>query len=232
MKLAIMQPYFFPYIGYWQLIRAADLFLIYDDVNYIKNGWINRNRILIDGKPRYITVDLRGASSNKLISETQLLDNPSSRIRITKTLKQYYSKAPYFSQTYPLIEKLVLYDQNNLAQYLEYIILQVCFHLNITTTIQRSSEIPKNAALKGQERVIEICEIFGADQYLNPVGGQNLYSKQDFLNCGIELEFLKVGDIRYSQFTYPFVPNLSIIDVMMHNPTADIQEMLGMFEIL
>lgn len=227
-----MQPYFFPYIGYWQLIDAADVFVIYDDVNYIKGGWINRNRILINGEPRYITISLDNASSNKLINQTSLCTEMASKTKILKTLREYYARAPYFVQTYNLVEELVLYPNNNLAEYLQNIILRVCEYLGIMTKIEVSSRIDKNDRLRGREKVIEICKKLGADEYINSIGGIDLYSKDYFYDNGIRLGFLKAGNIQYAQFSYPFVPNLSIIDVMMHNSVSEIGRMLAMFDMV
>ena len=104
MKIAIMQPYFFPYLGYWQLMNIVDKFVIYDDVNYIKRGWINRNRILVEGKPFYIHVPVMKASQNKIINEMEVFVDSSLRKKELKTIELAYKKAPFFDSVYPLIK--------------------------------------------------------------------------------------------------------------------------------
>lgn len=223
MKVGIMQPYFFPYIGYWQLLNTVDKYVIYDDVNYIKRGWINRNRILLDGVPRYFNVRIVKASQNKLINETCICDESARQLSI---IKGAYCKARYFECAYPLIEECLRYDTNSLTKYLVHSIGKVCAYLSIKTEILYSSSIPKDLALKGERKILNICKTLGASEYYNPVGGKKLYSSQVFKAEGIKLKFLKSKDIKYEQFKNTFYPNLSIIDVMMFNSPECIHEML------
>lgn len=232
MKIGIMQPYFFPYIGYWQLINAVDKYVIYDDVNYIKGGWINRNRILMDEKGRLISLQMYNASPNKLINEVEVSGNVIYNKKLLKTLETYYKKAPNFEDVFPIIESVITLDQKNLARYLEYSIRKVCEYLSIDTEIIVSSTLSKNNDLRGQEKVIEICHLLSADEYINAIGGQSLYSKEDFEAQGVLLRFLKINKIEYQQFKNVFVPNLSIIDVMMFNSVETIKKMLGNYDLL
>ena len=164
MKIGIMQPYFVPYIGYWQLINAVDKFVIYDDVNYIKRGWINRNNILIQGEPKRINLRLHNSSPNKLINEIELLDDRVYINKLLKTIESNYKRAPYFSDAFPLIQRIITQDEKNLARYLEYQIKEICNYLDISTEIIVSSKIQKNNELRGQEKVIEICRVLGSDE--------------------------------------------------------------------
>ena len=230
-KIAIMQPYFFPYIGYWQLINAVDKYVVYDDVNYIKGGWINRNNILLNGSKHLITIPLEEASSFKLINEISITKNEILKNKLIKTIKSAYVKAPYYETIMPIIEALIL-DNTNIAMLNYNIILAVKNYLNINTEILLSSQIKKDNNLKAQDKVIHIAHILGATEYINAIGGQELYSKDDFSKENIKLSFLKTGNIKYTQFKNEFVPYLSFIDILMFNSPEQIKEMLNDFELL
>lgn len=227
-----MQPYFMPYIGYWQLLNAVDKYVIYDDVNFIKGGWINRNQILMNGKPKFINLKMNGASSNKLINEIQVAGDKIYNKKLLKTIESCYKGAPYFKDVFPIIENIITNDEKNLARYLEYSIRKICEYLTIKTEIIVSSTLDKNNNLRGQEKVIEICKIIGANEYYNAIGGRELYSYDDFMTSGIKLNFLKTEMIGYQQLNSEFIPNLSIIDVMMFNSVEDVKRMLDMYELL
>lgn len=229
MTLAIMQPYLFPYIGYWQLINAVDTFVIYDDVNFIKQGYINRNSILSNGKSQVITMELIGASSNKLINEIEVGNN---RSKLSKTIKQNYIKAPYFEIIYPLIENILNQNEKNLGKFIRYSLEQISNYLEINTKFIYSSDIEKDNALKAQDKVIEICNILKADKYINAIGGKELYNKEIFKENGMELNFLKTELVEYKQFKNDFVPYLSIIDVLMFNSKDEIKNMLNRYELV
>jgi hypothetical protein len=232
MKLGIMQPYFFPYIGYWQLINAVEKYVICDDVNFIKGGWINRNRILINSESKFINLRMHNASQNKLINQIEVLGNSVYNRELLKTLKICYKKAPHYKDVFPIIESIIKLDEKNLARYLELLIRRICEYLSINTDFIISSTITKNKDLRCQDKIIEICKILGADEYLNAIGGEALYSPQDFAAQGIQLKFLNTGEIRYQQFKNEFVPNLSIIDVMMFNEPEKINAMLDDYELV
>lgn len=232
-KLAIMQSYFFPYLGYWQLINAVDKFVIYDDVNYIKRGWINRNNILVNGEAKFINLRIRKASQNKLINEHEIVDDDIYNKYLLKVIKASYCYAPFFNYVFPIVESVINQPEKNLAKYLEFSIIEVCKYLRINTDIIISSEISKSNEFKGQERIIDICKLLSTDQYINAIGGQSLYSKPDFNLCGIELKFLKTHEVKYPQFGQnKFVPNLSILDVMMFNSPEKISSMLAEYELI
>ena len=208
-----------------------DKFVIYDDVNYIKRGWINRNNILINGQSKLINVRLNKVSQNKLINEIEVTHDLSYNKDSLQTIKRSYSKAPFFENIFPLVERVINQHEKNLAKYLEFSIREVCKYLSIHTEIIISSEISKSNELKGQDKIIEICKLLSADQYMNAIGGQSLYSYPDFQLCGIELKFLKTLDITYHQTSKKkFVPNLSILDVMMFNSPEQINSMLDDYE--
>lgn len=232
MKLGIMQPYFFPYIGYFQLLNAVDKYVIYDDVNYIKGGWINRNRILSNGKAIYYNIQLKDASPFKKINEIEVFDNSVHKRKMLATLRGSYSKAPYFNQVYPILEDIIMQEEKNLAKYLIYSLRRICNYLNIETEIIVSSSLRKNNDLKGQDKVIDICKILNASEYYNAIGGQELYDYDEFNKNNIKLYFLKSNDLFYEQFNNEFIPSLSIIDVMMFNSPKKISELLNSFELI
>lgn len=229
MTLGIMQPYFFPYIGYWQLIHAVDTFVIYDDVNFIKKGYINKNYILVEGQSKAFTLELLKASSNKQINEIYIGNN---QVKLLKTIKQYYSKAPYFKDVYPLIEDMFNYEEKNLAKFLGFLIKTISKYLNITTDIIYSSSIDKDNTLKGQTKIFHIAKKLNATSYINAIGGQDLYSNEDFKEENIKLNFLETKAEIYNQYKNEFVANLSIVDIMMFNSVDVIKEMLNKYELI
>lgn len=231
MRIGVMQPYFLPYIGYWQLLNFVDTYVIFDDVNFINRGWINRNRILINGKPKYINIPLSGASQNKLINEIYILNDNYQKENLKK-VELSYAKAPYFENAYSVFRKINDNKEKKLSKYLYDSLILICEYLEIETNIVFSSEIHKNNLLKAQEKILEICKILGASEYTNAIGGQNLYSKNKFKEKNIRLEFLKTEEIIYSQFNNEFQPDLSIIDVMMFNSKQEIKSMLNKFKII
>lgn len=231
MKLAIMQPYFLPYLGYWQMMNAVDRFIIYDDVNYIKNGWINRNNLLDNGKPHFFTLALDGASSFKLINETHINGTPEARNKVVSYIKNVYRKAPFFKEVFPMIEGIVNYPETNIALFLENHFRTVAGYLGIKTELVVSSHIEKDCSLKAQDKVLDICKRQKADIYINAIGGTELYSKEDFSAQGITLQFIKMLPVEYQQFKNEFVPNLSILDVMMFNSRETIEGFLNNYEL-
>ena len=231
MKIGIMQPYFFPYLGYWQLMNAVDKYVVYDDVNYIKGGWINRNHILLNGKPHLINLFLKGSSPYKMINEIEVTHG-SGDTKLLKTISMYYSKAKYYNDVFPLIQEIINNPETVLSAYLVDSFKIINRYLGIGTEIILSSALKKDCSLKGEEKVIHICKILNADEYYNAIGGMELYSRERFQENGIKLSFLKTDEIAYPQFNHEFVPNLSIIDVMMFNSKGEIKEILGKFSLI
>jgi hypothetical protein len=214
MRLAVMQPYFFPYLGYWQLIRSVDRFVIFDDVNYKVRGWINRNRILVNSEPTYVTVPLSQASQNKLISQISLDPSPW-RGKLLRTIEGAYSSAPCFQEVFPLIESLVQHEADNLSAYLAFQLQALSMSLGLTAQFVLSSRRYADSGLSGQARVIDICKQEGATQYWNLPGGRDLYDAVRFADAGIDLRFISSGDQPYPQRGPGYVPGLSVIDMLM-----------------
>lgn len=189
MKLGIMQPYFLPYIGYWQLLNIVDVFVIYDDVNYIKRGWINRNRLLENGNAAYFNVFVKDSSQNRHINEMERFHTDKMESRLLKRIFFCYRKAPYFQEIYPIIQAIISDDEENLSAYLLKSIKFVAEYLDIKTSIIKSSDLDKNVLLKGQEKILDICKKLRAEIYYNPIGGKTLYDKQKFEKENIKLFF-------------------------------------------
>ncbi|RKS01894.1 WbqC family protein [Flavobacterium sp. 102] len=232
MKAAIMQPYFFPYIGYFQLLNAVDTFVVYDDVNFIKKGWVNRNNILLNNKQYLFTIALKSASQNKLINQIELDDNSNWKTALLKTIHLAYGKATFFEQVFPLIQDIIEQQETNLSKLIVYSLQQISSYLSIPTTIIISSDIEKDNSLKGQDKIIEICKKLGATNYINAVGGMTLYEENVFLGNNIVLQFIKSDSIVYPQFKNAFIPHLSIIDVMMFNAPEQIKCFLEQYELI
>jgi hypothetical protein len=222
MRLAIMQPYFFPYIGYFQLIAAVDLFIVYDNIKYTKKGWFNRNRLLQNGKDVMFSLSLKNDSDYLDVCERELAAS-FNRDKLLGQFKEAYRRAPYFAQTFPLVEQIVRYEDTNLFRFLHHSIARTCEHLGIDTEIRVSSGIGIDHDLKNQDKVRALCAAVGASTYVNAIGGIELYSKETFREQGIDLKFIQSKPFEYPQFGDAFVPWLSIIDVMMFNPLDTIQ---------
>ena len=226
-----MQPYFFPYIGYFQLISSVDLFVLYDNIKYTKNGWINRNRMLQNGKDVIFSLALKKDSDSLNVCQRELSID-FNREKLLNQIKGAYFRAPYFAQTFPLVEKIIEFDETNLFLFLHNSITKTCEHLNIKTEIVISSGIPIDHSLKNQEKVLHFCEAIGTKTYINAIGGVELYSSKNFLERGINLKFIQTKPFHYKQFDNEFVSWLSIIDVMMFNPPETIQKQLLEFELI
>ncbi len=226
MTLAIMQPYLFPYIGYWQLVYSVDTFVIMEDLNYIKQGYINRNCILINGQAQRITLELIHASQNKLMTEIEIGNN---REQLLKTVERAYKHAPYFPDVFPLIRTVLEFPEKNLAKFISNSIVEISNFLGLDTKIVHSCDFERDHQLRAQDMVLDICKKFNATNYINTIGGQKLYSSEVFKDHGINLNFIEPEITEYRQFKNEFVPKLSIIDVMMFNSREEIDEMLKKF---
>ena len=227
MRLGMMQPYFYPYLGYWQLMNCVDEYIIYDDVNYIKGGWINRNRIKVNGGSAYFGIAVKKASQNRKINEHVLSMSDSDKECLLMKVKSAYGKAPYFKDVYELFKDTVYCEKTNLAEYLMYSNLKIADFIGISTKIYSATELELDHTNRAQERIIDICRLRGASEYINAIGGKELYDKQFFSENGIKLNFLKMDtDIIYPQGKGQFIPSLSILDVLMFNSKEETRALL------
>lgn len=220
--VAIMQPYFLPYIGYFQLIASCDLFVVYDNIKYTKKGWINRNRMLQGGADVMFSLPLASAPDHLDVDQRQLASAPNPHKWLAQ-LKGAYRHAPHYAATLPLLEAIAACPETNLFRFLLHAIQATCRHIGIATTIRVSSSVPADHGLKGQERVLAICEALGARTYVNAIGGMELYARDEFKARGIDLCFIRARPLAYPQFGAPFVPWLSIVDVLMFNPVDTVR---------
>jgi hypothetical protein len=232
MKLAIMQPYFLPYIGYFQLINFVDKFVIYDNVQYTKKGWINRNRILVNGKDEFITITLKKDSDYLDICKRELSDTfEEDKQKILRRIKECYRRAPHFEKVFPFIEEIFNHNARNLFAFVFNSVKQICGYLEINTEIVVSSSIDVDHTLKSMQRVLAIATKMNAQIYINPIGGKELYSIENFASFNIDLKFIRSEAFSYKQFNNEFIPWLSILDVMMFNSKDEIKKMLDFYRI-
>jgi hypothetical protein len=219
-----MQPYFFPYIGYFQLIAAAETFVVYDNVKYTKKGWINRNRLLRNGEPVVFSLPLKRDSDFLDVRDRSLAPD-FDREKLLNTIRGAYQRAPFFEETFRLVSDVVRFEEPNLFRFLHNCLRRTCEHLRIGTKIVVSSDIRMDHTLRGQEKVIALCEALGATTYLNPMGGVDLYSTEVFAGRGSS-SVCQIDTIRILVIRRTFVPSLSIIDVMMFNPRDAVETLI------
>ena len=232
MKIAVMQPYFLPYIGYWQLFNVVDKYVIYDNIKFTKKGWINRNRYLLNGKDALFSIPLKKDSDFVDIRERVIADT-FEKIKLVNQLKNAYQKAPFFNDSFPIVEKIINNNCQNLFDYLLESIKEVCSYLNIDhSKIIVSSTIQIDHSLKSEDKVLAICSKLGATEYFNAIGGIELYNRGRFASKNIELKFVKTNPIEYNQLSDEFVPWLSVIDVMMFNSKDVLQDMLHNYSLV
>jgi hypothetical protein len=231
-KVAIMQPYFLPYVGYFQLIAAVDLFIVYDNIKYVKSGWINRNRLCRNGAAATFSLPLKHASDSLDVREREL----AAEFDPEKILNQFrgaYRRAPQFARVFPWLEEVMRHGERNLSRFLNHSIRAVCDLLSVGTKIQVSSDIAIDHSLKKQDKVIALCRAAAARAYVNPIGGVELYDPEDFQQQGIELAFLRSKPLEYPQLGSGFVPSMSIVDVLMFNPLETVRECVaGHYELV
>ena len=225
MRVGIMQPYFLPYIGYFQLINHCDQFVIYDDIEFTKRGWINRNRILANGEPRTITLPVRKDSDFLDIREREI-SNDFNSAKMMNLLRESYRRAPFWEANEERLSEILHFADRNLFAFLSNSLTRVCASLEIDTPLVVSSTLGVDNSLRGADRVIAICEALGATEYVNPIGGVELYSQENFAEHGLELSFLRAKLSSYPQFGEPFAGGLSMIDAMVFLDQADLIDRL------
>lgn len=231
MRIAIMQPYFFPFVGYFQLVNAADKFVFYDDVHFIKRGYINRNAILVNGAKKRITISLKEASQNKLINEIAIARGND---KLLKTIRMAYAKAPFFRDAFPVVERVFenIAEDVSIANAAGSSVVKVAEYLGLNTRFEYSSQqYPDSRGKEKAARLIQICRQNGAKTYMNAAGGKELYTKEAFRQHGVELRFIENHLKEYDQFGNDFIPYLSIIDVMMFNSPEEIRKMLDDYQL-
>ena len=232
-RVAIMQPYFLPYIGYFHLINSVDEFVIYDNIQYTKRGWINRNRILVNGSDKILTLPLKKDSDYLDVKDRFLADSwDKEKIKMLNQIKSVYKKSPYYNKVLPIINSIFKLPNTNLFEFILGSLHLLNSYLRINTKITISSNINIDHTLKSKDKVIAICKNLNADTYVNAIGGQELYDVQDFKNKGLDLKFIKSPPLNYKQYNNEFVPWLSILDVLMFNRREDITNYLSKYVLI
>lgn len=232
-RVAIMQPYFLPYIGYWQLMHHVDIFVVYDDIEYTKKGWINRNRFLLNGQPEIFSLPLKKDSVFLDVRERQLSEVFSvEKVKLMRRLEAAYRNAANFQEGKSLLDDIFASVETNLFRFIYQSIEHVRARLGMTNQLIVSSTLGIPRQLKGQDRVIATCKALGATDYINPIGGFDLYNEQDFRHEGISLHFQRVRPLKYQQFHYEFVPNLTILDGIMFLGIQDVRKILHEMDLL
>lgn len=229
-----MQPYFLPYIGYFQLMDMVDEFVIYDNIEFSKASWIRRNRMLQNGKDAYFILPVKKDSDFLDVDQRYLVDDfKKEGDKLLRKIEANYRKAPYFETFFPLVEKIICFEDHNLFNYILHSVEVVKEYLEIKTPIKVFSKIGKEInQLKAQDKVIGVCKALHATHYINSVGGEELYSVEDFAKEQINLCFYKAKPVTYQQFDQAFIPFLSILDVCMFNSVDQIQTYLKEYKII
>lgn len=217
MRIAIMQPYFFPYLGYFQLIRTVDKFVYLDDVAFIKKGWIHRNRLLFNKRIYLFSIPLKNVSQFRAINDTEV-SKPEFHYwqrKFLASLFSFYKKQPYFNEGLALLEDVLATPFTSIADLAIASIRRTCEALHLEIPFSRSSKLGRTHVSAKEELIIDICRRYGSDIYVNPQGGTHLYSQSMFTPHGIQLEFLQPNLSAYPVKNRDFVPGLSILDALM-----------------
>lgn len=232
-RIAIMQPYFFPYLGYFQLIQEVDTMVLYDNIEYTKKGWINRNQYLQNGEAKKFSLPLEKASDFLFVDQRHLSQDvwPKHQKTLLAQISNAYRRAPFFEETFDLFQRCIEYPDYNLFNFIQHSIFQINSHLNIDTKIIKSSSLSIDEHLKGQSRVLNICKTLKAKVYVNPIGGTKLYAAEAFNNNNITLKFHEMDKIRYQQFNDSFIGQLSILDVLMFNSVSSTKILLSKYQL-
>jgi len=227
-RVAIMQPYIFPYLGYFQLAASGDIFVLYDNVNYIRQGYINRNCILSAGQIQRFVIPVPGASSFKPIKELEFSQDVG---KVIKQIRQAYQNRPFFGAVFPLIEQVLQSEQRSIALMCQKMMRCIFDYLGMEKAVTLSSQINYAQTGSASDKIIAICHSLGADVYINSAGGVDLYDRGQFLKSKLDLKFIKMNDIRYPQGGDEFHPNLSIIDVLMNCSVETVRDLLSEYRL-
>lgn len=235
MKLAGMQPYFFPYLGYFGLIKHSDIFIIADNVQYIEPGWIRRNRILKPNEGwQYVGIPVVKCSHKTSIKEVKINESEPWRDRIIRQLQHYSKRAPYYNDVIRFLERAFEAETDSIADLNVQLLAETCRYIGIPFHAEVFSrlDVVVERANAPDEWALNTCRALDADTYINPPGGIEFYDHRKYARAGIELEFLKVNLRPYDQGAGAFEEGLSILDAMMFNTPQEIRAMLDDYDIL
>ena len=229
MKVAVMQPYFFPYIGYFQLMHAVDCFVIFDDVQYIERGWVNRNLVRLDDRAIWLTLPVWKAARHLRINERSYALDDQTRGDVLRRIQACYSRSSNHTEMGALVATIMESSESNVARFNGHLLRVIAGVLGIDCAIVYASETADCGTLRGVERILELCRVLGATHYVNAIGGKALYDEAAFSMQGIKLSFLS------SKIEPPILregpQHLSIIDTLMTHPVSTIRSMLTHHEL-
>lgn len=233
MKLAIMQPYFFPYIGYYSVLKHVDRYIYLNNVQYIYHGWMNRNRILHPKEGwQYINVPIKKHSRNDVINEVIINNQIEWKKKILNQIEHYKKHAPFYGEVKQLLEKIFSHDFERLSELNISIDQAIAEYLGITTLTDVISEMDLRyeKPVKPDEWALNICKALGSvKEYWNAPGGKEFFDAEKYARANIDLKFLKINLHPYKQKGNQFEAGLSIIDGMMFNSVEEINKMLDDF---
>lgn len=235
MKLAIMQPYFFPYVGYYSLIKNTDKFIIFDTVQFIRHGWIERNRILKPNEGwQYIQVPLVKHNREVLINELEIRNSEPWREKLKAQLQHYKKRAPYYAECMDVIDACISLQTDSIVDLNEHILDVTCqyFGINFDCQIFSKMDLVIDEVKEADEWALNISKAMGVNEYINPPGGKEFFNREKYLQKDIELTFLGNNVQQYKQRRETFEPGLSIIDLMMFNDVSSINAMIDDTKII
>lgn len=236
MKIGIMQPYFMPYLGYFSLIKHTDEFILFDPVQFIRHGWIERNRTLKQNEGwQYVQVPLVKSGRDTLIKDIEINNNTKWADKMLAQLQHYKKTAPYYFATIKVLQEIFSQEYTDIVSLNHASLKAVCEYLGIDANFKVFSQMGLEIETPNapDEWALNICKaLSNIDEYWNPIGGTSFFDKQKYTDAGIELKFHNVSLEEYEQKRTPFEAGLSIIDVMMFNSPEEINTMLDNYELI
>jgi hypothetical protein len=224
---AVMQPYFFPYIGYFQLMSQCDTFVVFDDVQYVDHRWMNRNRILLNGKSAWLTYPVERGPLAGSIRDRLYVARDQDRLDVLNKLHEAYRRAPNYEPVRALVQSCLDFESRSVSAFNANLLEAVARAIGLRSTMKFASDFGIDPSLRGEDRVLAVCAALGAREYVNSIGGVSLYSSENFDRRGVTLRFLKGEAVQYRQFGAEFVPSLSIIDALMFTDESELADMLS-----
>ena len=234
MKISVMQPYFFPYLGYFSLIQDSDVFVVLDNVQYVRRGWMNRNRVIGKNQsPVYFHLSTIKAPQKTMTRQIKIDHNREWKKTLLDKLDYYEKSAPYFEETKAMVERLISFETDSLCDMNIHILEELCKFLGITTKFVLASdlEIDESKIIETDDWGLEITKTFGASDYINLWGGRHIYSVNKYNNSNITLKFIENELVYYNQHNEMFIKSLSIIDVLMYNDRAETMDLINKYSV-
>jgi hypothetical protein len=227
-RLMMLQPGYLPWIGFFEQAYRTDSFVVYDDAQFTKQDWRNRNQIKgPKGRAEYITVPVKKSPVETPIREIEISYEQGWVKRHLNLLRQYYSRAPYFEMHAPGLFAIISKKYRFLIDLDMELTRALLKALKIETRIVMSSSL--KTPVRGKQRLLAVCQEMGATYCYNGKAGEQLYSKAEFMAHGVHLEFQDFKCPAYPQLWGRFIPNLSIIDALFNCGNQTIEIIAGTF---